>query len=398
MDQRIPASELSDRMERFRARMDREDPSWEIAAIFGNINQYYFTGTMQDGVLLIPRTGEAEFWVRRSYERALAESHFPDIRPMHSFRNMAAGRRLLHYDAVHVEAETVPLALLQRFSKYLPSKEYRPLDTAVAMVRAKKSPFELSLMEESGEIHRRVLEDLVPGMLHEGMSEAEFGAEVYSGMVREGHHGIVRFGKFGVEIVVGQLGFGESSLYPTCFDGPGGALGMGPGAPILGSSERTLQSGDLVFIDNACGVRGYQTDKTMTYMFGKPIPEEAIAIHRQCVDIQDAMALLLRPGMIPSEIYGIVMDGLSPAFKEHFMGFGSRRANFLGHGVGLQVDEVPVIARGFDEPLEEGMAIALEPKKGIAGVGMVGIENTFLVTPGGGRSITGRSPGLIPVY
>ncbi len=80
------------------------------------------------------------------------------------------------------------------------------------------------------------------------------------------------------------------------------------------------------------------------------------------------------------------------------MGFGDRRVNFLGHGVGLQVDEQPVIAKGFDEPLQEGMAIALEPKKGIRGVGLVGIEDTFLVTPQGGRSLTGQNPGLIPVY
>jgi Xaa-Pro dipeptidase len=80
------------------------------------------------------------------------------------------------------------------------------------------------------------------------------------------------------------------------------------------------------------------------------------------------------------------------------MGYGTRKAQFLGHGVGLLVDEIPVIARGFDEPLQEGMTIALEPKKGVKGVGMVGIENTFVVTPGGGRSITGRSPGLIPVW
>jgi Xaa-Pro aminopeptidase len=80
------------------------------------------------------------------------------------------------------------------------------------------------------------------------------------------------------------------------------------------------------------------------------------------------------------------------------MGFGGRRVQFLGHGIGLEVDEMPVIASGFDEPLEEGMTIALEPKKGIEGVGMVGIENTFVVTPGGGRPITGRDRGLIPVH
>jgi Xaa-Pro aminopeptidase len=91
------------------------------------------------------------------------------------------------------------------------------------------------------------------------------------------------------------------------------------------------------------------------------------------------------------------MEDLAPEFLENFMGYGKRRANFLGHGVGLVVDEPPVIAPGFDDLLEEGMTIALEPKKGIPGIGMVGIENTFLVTRQGGRSLTGDSPGLLLV-
>jgi Xaa-Pro aminopeptidase len=136
----------------------------------------------------------------------------------------------------------------------------------------------------------------------------------------------------------------------------------------------------------------------MTYMFGKSLPDAVIDVHRRCVEIQNEMALLLKPEVAPSQIYTTIMEGQSPEFLLNFMGFGDRRANFLGHGVGLQVDELPVIARGFDDPLEEGMVLALEPKKGIPGIGMVGIENTFIVTPGGGRSLTGDSPGLIPVF
>ncbi len=397
MPARVPKDELKARMKRFLAQMDKDNSEWECAAIFGRINLYYFTGTMQDGMLLIPHDGEAVFWVRRSYERALDESFFPRIEPMNSYRDAAQGFRHLP-DTVYVETELVPLALFQRLQKYFPFTRFRPLDQQVSRVRAVKSAYEMSHMEQAGRIHERVLEECVPRILTEGMSEASFGTAVYSVMVREGHHGIVRFGGLGIEIEVGQLGFGESSLYPTSFDGPGGCYGMGPAAPILGSRERKLAKGDLVFIDNACGVEGYQTDKTMTYMFGAPIPDEAIRIHLKCVDIQQEMASLLKPGILPSEIYGRIMGGLDPEFLENFMGYGTRKAQFLGHGVGLLVDEIPVIARGFDEPLQEGMTIALEPKKGVKGVGMVGIENTFVVTPGGGRSITGRSPGLIPLW
>jgi len=396
MEGTVPLEELEMRLGRFRARMEIENPGWGMAAIFGRINLYYFTGTIQDGVLLIPSEGDAVLWVRRSYERARAESLFPRIMPMSGFRDAARGTGRIP-DRVYLETETVPIALAERFRRHFPFSEVRSLDREVMKVRAVKSAFELSLMKEAGAIHRRVLEECVPGLLREGMTEAELGTRLYSVMVEQGHQGIVRFGSFNTEIEVGQIGFGENSLHPTCFNGPGGCTGLSPAAPVLGSRKRRLARGDLVFIDNACGVSGYQTDKTLTYRFGGTLPEDVVEIHRRCVGLQDRMAGMLRPGNTPSSIHARVTGDLEPEFLENFMGFGDRRVNFLGHGTGLAVDELPVIAPGFDEPLEEGMTIALEPKKGIPGRGMVGIENTFLVTRDGGVSLTGDSPGLIRV-
>ncbi|HTY53343.1 MAG TPA: Xaa-Pro peptidase family protein [Methanomicrobiales archaeon] len=396
MDAKVPAAELGGRLARFRARMDRDHPGWDLAAIFGRVNLYYFTGTLQDGLLIIPSDGEPVFWVRRSHERALTESSFPSIRPMSGFRDAARETGRVP-EQVYLETELVPVALLERFRKHFPVKGVCSLDRQVMGIRAVKSPYEIDLMKRAGEIHRRVLEERVPGMLEEGITEAALASGLYSVMVDEGHQGIVRFGGFNTEIEVGQIGFGTNSLYPTCFDGPGGCVGLCPAAPVLGSRERRLAKGDLVFIDNACGVDGYQTDKTMTYVFGGSLPEDVTGINERCVELQDRMAGMLMPGTTPSSIYAEVMGGLEPGFLANFMGFGSRRAAFLGHGVGLVVDEPPVIAPGFDEPLEEGMTIALEPKKGIPGIGMVGIENTFLVTGSGGLSLTGSGHGLIPV-
>ncbi|MBN1168166.1 MAG: aminopeptidase P family protein [Methanospirillaceae archaeon] len=393
----VPSAELSSRMQRFCQQMDNDYPDWELAVIMGRINQYYFTGTMQDGMVLIPRDGDAVFWVRKSIERARDESSFPDIRPMKSYRDAAA----IHqgpYKTIHIETEVVPVALLDRFRKYFPSRGISGLDRQVARVRAVKSPYERAWMEQSGEIHRRVLEEIVPDMLTEGTNEASFLMDLYTVMVEQGHHGVSRFGMFNTEMILGQIGFGESSLYPTSFDGPGGCYGMSPAVPVMGSRERKLQKGDLVFVDIGCGVNGYHTDKTMTYMFGKPLPDEAVAIHHQCVDIQNQMAPLLKPGIAPSFIYDTIIQDLDPVFLENFMGYKERTVGFLGHGIGLVIDEIPVIARGYDEPLQEGMVLALEPKKGIPGIGMIGIENTFVVTQEGGRCLTGTNSGLIPVW
>jgi Xaa-Pro dipeptidase len=393
---KVPLTELTDRLKRFHARMDTTRPGWEIAAITGKIPLYYFTGTMQDGLLLIPQDSDAVFWVRLSYERAADESLFPDIRKMHSYRDVATGMARLP-STVYLETDLVPVSQLRRMQKHLPFTDVRGVDEQVSAVRAVKSRYELSLMEHAGKIHRRVLEDLVPGMLAEGLDEVTFSCDLYSLMVKEGHQGIIRFGGFN-EMVLGEIGFGTSTICPVCVDTPGGVAGMHPAVPQMGDPERLLEKGDLVVVDVGCGYRGYQTDKTLSYMFGSPIPDAAIQEHFRCVEIQDELSSMLKPGAIPSEIYRTVMAGLEPAFLSTFMGSDKHRVRFLGHGIGLWIDELPVIAEGFNEPLEEGMVLALEPKKGIPDVGLVGIENTFAVTPQGGRSLTGKSRGLVEVY
>jgi Xaa-Pro dipeptidase len=393
---KVPLTELINRLKRFRARMDKTQPGWEMAAITGKVPLYYFTGTMQDGLLLVPYDGDDVFWVRQSYERAADESFFPDLRKMKSYRDVAAGMGKIPRE-MFLETDLVPIAQLQRMQKHIPFTDVKPVDAEISAVRAKKSLYELSLMERAGKIHRYVLEDCVQGMLAEGIDEVTFACDLYSLMVKEGHQGIIRFGMFN-EMLLGQIGFGTSSISPICVDTPGGVSGMHPSVPQMGCRERKLGKGDLVVIDIGCGYHGYQTDKTLSYMFGRSLPDAAIQEHLRCVDIQDTMASMLKPGAIPSEIYRTILAGIEPSFRTNFMGFGDRKVKFLGHGIGLWIDEMPVIAEGFDEPLEEGMVFALEPKKGIPDIGLVGIENTFVVTPQGGRSITGQSRGLIEVY
>ncbi len=396
MSIKVPARELTTRMQALRKRMDQDHPEWELLAIFSKVNQFYFTGTMQDAVLLIPRERDASYWVRRSLQRAQEESEFPTIRQMGSFRDAAATFATLP-QVIHVEGERLPLSAFQRFNKHFKSTSAAPADLSISAVRAVKSEYELQRMRKAGTIHQRILEQRVPELLRAGISEAQFASELYPVMVAEGHHGIARFGMYDTEMLIGHLCFGESSIYPTYFDGPGGHYGMSPAVPLLGSRTHLLHAGDLVFVDVCCGVDGYNTDKTMTYVFDGELPQEAVDIHKRCVEIQDETAAMLKPGAVPAQIFAKIIDKLEPEFMQNFMGFGERQANFLGHGIGLHVDEWPVIAKGFDEPLQENMVIAIEPKKGLAGIGMVGTENTFLVTPTGGESLTGNHPGLLAV-
>lgn len=399
MIKKVPIEELQSRLQRFRDAMDQKEPEWKLAVVISKINQYYFTGTMQEGLLFIPRDAEAVYYVRRSFDRAVNESLFPEIRPMETYRDAAGDAAAFGglTDTAHIETEFVPLAMCERMRKYFGFSLFKSLDACISKTRSVKSPYELELMTKAGEIHRRVLEERVPSLLKAGMTESELTTAIFAVLVEEGHQGIARFSMFDTEIILGHIAFGESSLYPTYFNGPGGNYGLGPAVQLMGNRERRLTDGDLIFIDTGCGYEGYQSDKTMTYVFGRQLPEYAMDRHKKCLEIQSRVAEMLKPGEIPSNIYSTIMKYVDEDSLPNFMGYGKRRVKFIGHGIGLQVDELPVLAKGFDEPLQEGMVFAVEPKAGVDGVGMVGIENTFIVTPQGGKCITGNHPGLMPV-
>lgn len=385
--------ELEGRIERLFTLLRKQD--FDTALIIGRINLYYLTGTLQDGILVLQKDGTAAFFVRKSFERAKLESPLDILHPMTSYRDLT---RLVDVNPgnTFMEINRVPLITMNRIEKYFKIEKLSSLDNIMGELRAVKSEFELALMTESGEQHRNLLENITPTLLYEGMSEVDLLSALYPEMLKLGYHGISRFSMFQMEMPVGQLGFGESSIYPTNFDGPGGMLGLCPAVPIIGSRTRLLKPGDLVFVDVGYGVLGYHTDKTQVYSFKKAPSAEVVNIHRACMEVQSKAAKLLRPGAVPSEIYKEIIHNLPESLSENFMGY-SESVKFLGHGVGLEVDETPVIANGFNAPLKENMVIALEPKCGIKDVGTVGVEDTYLIKQNETLCLTGGGRDIITV-
>jgi Xaa-Pro aminopeptidase len=391
----LTKQELENRQRRLISAMNEAYPDWDTALILGKVNLYYFTGTIQDALLLLRKDGSFTHYVKRSYERALEESPLAGIRPMNSYREAAMQEAPL--GNTYIEGDLVPFSVLERLKKSFDLHLSGTLDRIVMQVRSVKSAYELFYLEEAGRKHDQLLSELLPELLREGMSEAELVGEVANRLFRLGYHGFTRFSRFQSEMMIGQFGFGVNSLIPTNFDGPGGSRGYGAAVPAAGDPNRFLKKGDLVFVDIGFGINGYNSDKTQVYSFGAKPSKEAESAHRLCIDVEKKAADLLKPGALPSEIYTEIMAGLDDAQKVHFMGYKDRRVKFLGHGIGLHVDEIPVIAQGFDRPLEENMVIALEPKKGVEGEGMVGVEDTYIVTPRGGRCITGGPREIIVV-
>ena len=403
MNSYTPTEEINSRWKRYKWLLQKHLPEAEGAFVFSRLNIFYFTGTFANGIFWLPIEGEPILFCRRGAERAEIETPLKNIVPFSSYgdiENTFNDFAINLPSQIAAEMNGLPWALSRSLIKHLPNIEFLPCDKLIALTRAKKSEWELHILREAGQKHNKCLTQLLPPFLHEGINELQIAHRVSDLFFSEGHNGILRMETFGEELFFGHIAIGDSGNYPSAFNGPNGLRGAHPAAPFMGSEKIRWDSGTPLLIDNGFTIAGYQTDKTQTYWLGgkESIPEPVQSAHNFCVEMQNMVAEKLRPGAIPSQLWNQCVDlAAQSPWDDGFMGLGKNKVGFLGHGIGLAVDEYPVVAKGFDLPLEEGMTLAIEPKIGIPGTGMIGTENTFEVTPNGGQSLTGNNCGIITV-
>lgn len=384
----VPADELENRLSRLRTTLTQHDPAWSMVLLDNKIDLYYFTGTMQDSLLVIT-PDRAVLFVRRSFACAQKESAFEDIRPMTSFR--AVAEAFPHFpQQIYLATRTMTLQKLSMLQKYLPFEKTHAVDRILSGLRAVKSEYELACMRKAGADQRYILEEIAPALMWHNMSEARLCSSIFTALIERGAMGISRFNQHFAEDVLGVVSFGENALAHFSLDSPSGTVGTCIAMKSIGSSGRHLREGDLVLIDMPGGFRGYHTDKSITFYYGDlnkhPQSSKIRAARDQCIFVERQAASMLRPGAVPSEVYEKLCACVDPAFLDGFM----NGCKFIGHSIGLTMDETPVIAKGFDEPIVAGMTFAIEPKIALPGIGLVGCENTYEITSNGAaESLTG---------
>ncbi len=399
----IPQEELQRRHDVCRRHLQNIVPGAGGLLVFSRLNIYYLTGTMGQGVLWLPLEGEPVLMVRKGIERARLESGLRNIVLFKSYSEMPglaadAGCPFTKEVAAIMNGLTWQLGML--LASKLKDHEFVPGDHALALTRAVKSEWELRILRQCGERHHRSLHDLIPSRIEPGMSERTISHACWDVFFENGHQGMLRMQAYGEEIFLGHVAAGDSGNYPSSFNGPLGVRGEHPAVPLMGYAGKVWRQGEPLALDIGFGLEGYQTDKTQVYWAGpkSSIPVTVRKAHDFCMEIQNRMAVMAKPGMTPEELYlHCMVEAEKNGLAEGFMGLGHNKVPFLGHGIGLTVDEYPAIARKFAQPLEAGMVLALEPKVGIEGVGMVGVENTFEITESGARSITGDAFDIVCV-
>ncbi len=391
-----PGEEIGERLARLRSGMEKR--GMDGILVYEKMDRFYFSGTTQDTLLYVSLGDPPLLMVRREESRARLESPLEHVVGMRSVKEVP----LLIREHQGAEPRTLGLEL-----DVLPARDYlwfRDLFPESALVDASqlirtlrmiKSPYEIGLIKQAGAIGEKLYER-GRTILREGMTEIGFAGLLEAAAKEWGHEGLLRVRSINYEAYTWHVLSGVSGGIVSQSDSPMGGLGLSAAFPV-GASLKVMQAGEPILVDFGTCYQGYQADETRMFSIGE-MPKKFRDAYRACREIHDFVLEEVKPGADCEEIYlKTVRLAENLGYKESYLGPPGLQTRFIGHGLGLQLNEMPYLAKGHAYPLEEGMVLALEPKMVFPGHGAVGIENTVAVTKGGSAVLTPASQEIYAV-
>lgn len=390
-DQSSMVQEIRERIKNFQNLLRKREI--DGALIVQKADLYYLSGTDQDAHLWIPASDPPLLMVRKSMERALADSAIEQIVPLNSFSQLPdyiqkhGGKK---HVTLGLEMDVLPVKMYLMYQKKLPDTAFADISPLIREVRMIKSPHEISFIKKAAEMADRLYQR-IPEFIHESKTEMELASKAEAFCRQEGHPGITRMRSFNLESIYGQIIAGPSGALQS--HSPDPTAGSGP-RPYFsqGSGFNRIRRHQPIVVDYSGNVEGYLSDQARIFSIGKP-PEKLYRAHAVMLDVQDAMAREGKPGVRAKDLYLLALKivekaGLGEGFMGHpFMRHPFMRypqpVPFVAHGIGLERDEWPLLGKNSDHILKKGMVLALKPKFVFPGEGVVGIENTFVITDEG---------------
>lgn len=343
-------------------------------------NHIYLTGSVFSGFTFLHRESLPLFFYDRPthlFDEYGSERAFPirkpeDIPPLLAERGMEVGQNTAVELSYLTQTEYARLCALSS------SRSLSCVDASVVMrtVRSVKTEKELAEIREIAGTHMQIYR-IAPSLWKKGMTDLEWQYEIEHFMRQMGSIGIFRTFGTRMEIFMGNLCVGANADNVSPYDFAMGGGGT-PSMP-MSANGTLIRKGDPLMLDMAGNFGRYTTDITRVYAYGKLAPHLQRA-HDLSVELQQWFASTVREGVSTSEIYQFCMDKVRlEGLADHFMGM-SYQAKFVGHGIGIEINELPVLTKRAPVLLQAGMVLAFEPKF-VFPDGAVGVENTFEITP-----------------
>jgi Xaa-Pro aminopeptidase len=389
-----PSDEINARLRKFRQTM--ENQGVHFAVILQNVDLFYFTGTAQKGILVISVDKEPIFFMEKGMVRATHETPLTitpigkdrDVRDILTNRGILQGRG-------GMELDVLPVLAFERWKGILGYDRLEDISPLIKNVRSVKSAFEIRQVKKSGEIVSHVFAK-AKSVVRAGRREVDIAAILESEGRMHGHQGLLRMRGLNQEMMNIYVTHGISGTVVSGYDVPISGAGV-THAIAQGPSVNKMQRGMPLLIDYGGGYNGYITDETRAFAAGK-LPEIFLRAHAAAREIIEETMSFAREGVRAPEIFKKALEiARREKLEDHFMGYGDGRVSFIGHGLGLEINELPVITPRHDVVLEEGMVFAIEPKFIFPDEGSIGIEVDFIVRPDCLERVTDAPLDLVQV-
>lgn len=390
-----PATELEYRCKKLQDYMAED--GLDAIIIVQNADLFYFTGTVQSGNLYVPAKGQPIYMVRKDASRARMESGLREVLAFGSMKDIPCILADYGYPepkSIGMELDVLPVNFFERYRKIYPNAEYCDATPLIRRVRMIKSHYEIHLMKDAADqvdrVYRRAKE-----VIRAGVTDLEVAAELEFTARRDGHQGLVRMRGFNSELFYAQIFSGVDSAVPAYPDTPLGGLGLNPSFGQSAGLKR-IEANEPIIVDFAGCVDGYLIDQTRVFAVGG-ISDRMRKGYDDMLRIQQRMTEIVAPGANWSAVYEECLAmAIKLGYADSFMGAKGSQVSFIGHGLGIEIDEYPFIARGFkDMNMDVGMVFAFEPKVVFPGEGAIGIENTFYISLDGLKQLTHSNEELI---
>lgn len=347
------------------------------------INLFYATGHIYSGYFYLPAEGEPWYFVKRP--NGLVGEHVVYLRKPEQLPDLFRENGLSMPQHLLLEADELTYSDYTRLQSTFQPQTTGNATALLRQIRRVKTPWEIEQTRLCARRHEAVYQE-IPACFRPGMTDLEFQYEIELRMRKHGSLGLFRAFGPNMDIYMGSILAGPNAETPSPFDFALGGGGMDASCP-LGANGTPLEEGMAIMVDMAGNYTPYMTDMTRVYSVGK-LRDEAYRAHEVSRRIHQETEAAARPGVACADLYQLALriveeEGLA----SYFMGT-KQQAKFVGHGVGLQINELPVLTPRSKEILEENMIFALEPKFVLPGIGAVGVENTYLVTAQGCEKLT----------
>ena len=373
-----PKSEIENRIKKLQIAMQKKEIAGVL--IIQKADLFYFSGTCQDAQLFVPASfSEKPFlMVKKSFERAKKESPIEDIRELKSSKELfSAIFEVVTKGEIALELDVLPAATYLKYKKFFSPLEIVDISSTIRKIRAIKSFYEIDLLKKSATILEKLFTK-APMFLKEGTREIDIAKELELICRSEGSQGFVRVRRFNLELYWGHIMSGASAAVSSFFDGATGGSGVNVSFP-QGAGYNKIKKNEPILIDYTSTYEGYMVDQTRIFSIGK-ISNKLLRAHSVALNIKKEIIKNCKVGANGKDMYDIAVKLAEEAgLINNFMGIGKDRAMFVGHGIGIELDELPVLAKGFNIDMKAGMVLAIEPKFVFEGEGVVGVEDTFVI-------------------